>query len=196
MRWTPLLLVALAACKDTENPEEVNENEVITTVELAFTPAGGGADRVFAWSDPENDGSPVIDPVVLLDAEDYTLAVRFVNELAEPPEDITLEVDEEGDQHQVFFTGSAVQGPASASADAVITQSYADTDVNGLPVGLASDVTTLGTGSGELVVTLRHMPPEGGPAKVAGLAELVASDGIEALPGDTDASVTFDLAVQ
>jgi hypothetical protein len=187
-----------AACSDVNNPEEVNENEVITTVSLTFTPASGGASLTFAWADPENDGNPVIDDIVLSDADDYTLDVSFLNELADPTEDITEEVDAESDQHQVFFTGSAVAGPATGeNPDAVISHAYADEDANGLPVGLANDIATLGVGTGTLTVTLRHLPPENDTAvKVEGLAEDIAADGIQNLPGDTDASVDFNVEVQ
>jgi len=200
MSRAPVLLVplAFAACNDTTNPEEINVNEVITTVALAFTPSAGGAPLEFRWADPENDGSPVIDDIVLSDADDYDLAVSFLNELEDPPEDITEEVDAESDQHQVFFTGTAVESESTgANPGASITIAYADTDANGLPLGLATTVTTLGTGMGTLVVTLRHMPPENDTAvKVDGLAEQVATGGISSLPGDTDAGVTFDVEVQ
>lgn len=192
------LLSFLAACEDVKNPEEVNAEEVITTVALAFTPASGGAAIEAAWADPENDGSPVIDDIVLSDADDYTLAVSFLNEIEDPPEDITEEVDAESDQHQVFFTGTAVESPATGeNASAVISQAYDDSDANGFPVGLTSAIATLGVGSGTLTVTLRHLPPENDtPVKTGTLAEDLAAGGIESLPGETDASVEFSLAVQ
>jgi hypothetical protein len=196
----PLLsiLALLVACGDTTNPEEVNAEEVITTVSLSFSPASGGDALTFAWADPENDGSPVVDPIVLADAEDYTLTVSFLNELEDPAEDITEEVAAESDQHQVFFTGTAVEGPATGdNADAVVTQSYEDTDVNGFPVGLSNTVATLGVGGGTFIVTLRHLPPENDAAvKTGTLAEGVAVDGLDGLPGETDAMVEFALTVE
>jgi hypothetical protein len=189
-------LALLGGC-DVQNPGEVNENEVITTVVLTFSPQAGGGALEFRWADPENDGSPVVDDIALSDANDYDLAVRFLNELEDPAEEITDEVDEESDQHQVFFTGTAVDGPASDNAGAPLTQAYADTDVNGLPVGLNDTIVTNAPGSGTFVVTLRHLPPEDDVAvKVAGLAEDVAAGGIDAIGGDTDAEVRFDLVVQ
>lgn len=197
-RATPLLLLLAGGCGDVDDHDhDHDENEVITTVVLTFAPTGGGADLAFTWTDPEDDGSPVIDDVVL-PSGDYTLSLQFLNALEDPPEDLTAEVADESDQHQVFFTGSGVQGPATGTnAAAVITQAYADTDAGGLPIGLENDITTLGAGTGELVVTLRHMPPEDGQAvKTAGAAEAVASGGFGAIGGDDDAQVTFPLEVQ
>lgn len=194
----PALILASTSCTDTENPGEDNEQEVITTVVLKFTPVGGGDTLEFQWTDPENDGSPVIDPVVLQESIDYTLSVSFLNALEDPAEDITVEVKAESDQHQLFFTGTAVQSLATGTnADAVITQTYSDTDANGLPVGLESDIVTVGPGAGTFIVTLRHLPPENETAvKTEGLAEAVASGGFGGVPGTTDAQVTFELTVE
>ena len=193
-----LPVLTLAACDDVKDPSETNPEEVITTVVLDFTPTSGGDTLTFTWADPENDGSPTIDPVVLSDASDYTLAVSFLNELEDPAEDITLEVEEESDQHQVFFTGAAVEGPSTGdNPDALISQAYADTDANGYPVGLEDDIGTLMTGTETLTVTLRHLPPESDtPVKTGTLADTAASGGVAALPGETDASVDFELTVE
>lgn len=195
----PLFTLAMGACNDASNPEgELNENEVITTVVATFTPQSGGTALVYRWADPENDGDPVVDAIELSDAEDYTLGVQFLNELEDPPEDITLEVDAESDVHQVFFFGTAVAGPATGpNPEAVVTQAYADSDTNGLPVGLENTIVTDTVGTGTFTVLLRHMPPESETAvKVAGLAEDAATNGFDALPGDTDAEVGFDLVVE
>jgi hypothetical protein len=193
-----LPLLTLGACKDAEAPHGHDENEVITTVVLTFTPTGGGAALEFTWADPEDDGSPVIDDVTLSDAADYDLTIQFINELASPSEDITEEVADESDEHQVFVLGSAVQGPATGdSAGAVITHSYDDTDGNGDPIGLANSVETIMPGSGDLQIVLRHLPPENdSPVKTATLADDVATGGLSAIGGSTDADVTFDLTVE
>lgn len=198
-RLLPLLALAMIACKDVGEEGTENENEVITTVELEFVPVGGGDAVIASWADPENDGSPVITPIELSDASDYTLSVAFLNELADPAEDITAEVEDEGAEHQVFFTGAGVSGPAAGdNAGALISQAYADQDENGLPIGLVNDIVTLAAGSGgELTVSLRHMPPESDAAvKVAGVAEQVAAGGFESIGGDNDVQVTFELNVQ
>lgn len=198
-RLTPLFLLFAGGCGDVEDTDHDHdhETEVVTTVVLTLAPSAGGPDLTFTWTDPENDGSPVIDDVVLPSGA-YTMSLQFLNGLEDPPEDLTPEIDDEADQHQVFFTGSGVEGPATGTnAAAVITQAYADTDAGGLPVGLSNDVTTVRTGTGELIVTLRHMPPENGePVKTAGAAEAVASGGFGAIGGDDDAQVVFPIEVQ
>lgn len=55
---------------------------------------------------------------------------------------------------------------------------------------------TAATGSGQLTLTLRHMPPVNDtPVKVAELAAVARDGGIAALPGDTDVQVTFTVSV-
>ncbi|MCB9761808.1 MAG: hypothetical protein H6739_18405 [Alphaproteobacteria bacterium] len=189
----------LAACTDVENPKEGNEEEVITTVILEFTPAAGGSTVSAAWADIAQDGNPEVDGITLSDADDYTLSVRFLNEQEDPAEEITEEVEAESDVHQVFFTGTAVESDATGTNDgAVVTQTYNDADENGIPIGLDSDIVTVGPGAGTFVVTLRHLADEedGTVLKTDGLAEDVASGGFDQIPGETDVQVTFDLDVQ
>lgn len=195
---TSLVFLLLApACSDVENPGEQNVEEVITTVQLDFVD-DAGATSTFSWSDPEADGSPVIDDVLLPSGGTWTVSVSFLNALEEPAEDITVEVEAEGDQHQVFFTGSAVEGPATGeNPDAVIAHSYADADENGFPVGIENSVEALAAGTGTLTVTLRHLPPQNDVAvKTATLAEDAAAGGLASLPGDTDAAVDFTVTVE
>ena len=197
-RIAPMFLVFATACGDVENPEGEEENEVITTLVLTFTPVAGGDALEFSWADVENDGNPVIDDIALSDADDYDVTVSFLNELEDPAEDLTAEIADEAEEHQVFFTGSAVVGPAAEdSGSAIVEHAYADEDENGLPLGLLNSITTLGTGSGELTVSLRHMPEEDGNAvKVEGLAEDVATGGFESIGGANDIAVTFPITVE
>lgn len=192
----PLLLLA---CADVTNPSgaDINDNELITTVELDFTPTAGGVTSTYRWTDPENDGSPDVDTITL-DQGDYDVTVRFINDLEDPPEDLTDEVDDESDQHQVFFTGSAVQGPATGDNPvAIVEHVYSDEDANGFPVGLENRIDAFDLGAGELTVTLRHMPPESGQAiKSATIAEEVATSGFGSVGGDNDANVTYPIMVE
>jgi hypothetical protein len=202
MRHATLLVVSLglAACggDDDATTDGGNENEVITTVTLTFTPEAGGAPVTASFNDPDGDGggAPTVDPVVLADGTTYTLAVVFENRLEEPPEDITEEVSDESDEHQIFFTGSAVDGPASDQPGAPLTHAYADEDANGLPIGLESSVVAA-AGAGELTVTLRHLPPVNDTAvKTAELAGAVREGGFGSLGGTTDAQVDFMVTVE
>jgi len=182
--WLCLLLVA--ACGDPGG--DANEGEVITTVTLTFTPMSGGSAVTAVFDDPDGDGGdpPTIDPVTLA-AGMFALEVGFQNRLEDPPEEITDEVRDEGDEHQLFFTGTAIEGP--------FVHAYADTDGAGLPIGLSSTITAR-TGTGQLTVTLKHLPPlDGNRLKKPDLAAMVASAGINSVGGDTDVSVTFSVTV-
>lgn len=128
---------SLGACGDDGDADSGNENEVITTVSLTFTPAGGGAPVTASFDDPDGDGgaAPTTDPVSLVKGTSYTMTVRFLNKLVTPPEEITTEVRDEGVEHQIFLTGTAVKGPATSNASAPLTQSYADSDERGCRSG-------------------------------------------------------------
>jgi hypothetical protein len=190
-----LALGALGACDDGGGSS--NENELITTVTLTFAPEGGGAAVIAAFDDPDGDGgqAPTVDSIDLTDGTTYTLTVTFANRLEDPPEDITEEVADESDEHQVFFTGTAVDGPASDNPGAPLTHAYDDEDPNGLPVGLTSTIVAA-TGTGALTVTLRHLPPINDTAvKTAEVAMQVADGGFSAIGGSSDAQVDFLVAV-
>lgn len=189
MRASSVLLFLAACGKDVETPgPEGHPEEVITTVVLSLT-SDAGPPIEAAIADPENDGSPIADPIVLLEGTAYDVTVTFLNELEAPPEDITVEVAAESDEHQVFFTGSSV-------AAGLVAYAYDDEDANGHPVGLAGTLSALAAGEGTFVVTLRHLPPESEvPVKTGTLAEDAATGGIESLPGASDVSVSLDLTV-
>jgi hypothetical protein len=205
-RTATLALLLTTGCADVDDHDHDHDHGLATTVVLSFIPDGGGDTLTFAWSDPENDGDPEVDEILLPDAsnhnhhdaQQYTLNVEIWNELERPSEDVTPEIDALSGEHQLFFTGSAVDGPATADTeDAVIRHRYGDLDPDGLPVGLTNTITTLAWGSGDLEVTLRHMPEENGQAvKVEGLARDVADDGFGAIGGDNDIQVTFPIEVR
>jgi len=194
---TSLVLVgSLVACD--EQAANGNEGEVITTVTLSFTPSGGGAAVTATFDDLDGDGGdpPVIDPLNLADGTTYTATVQLSNKLEDPPEDITLEVADESYEHQLFFTGTAVNGPANEEPGAPLAHGYADADANGLPIGLANTMVAT-TGSGQLTVTLRHLPPVNDvAAKTADVAVQVKESGFVAIGGQTDVQVSFVTTVQ
>ena len=194
---TLLSIIAAGCGEDDHDHDHDNENEVITTVALTFTPDGGGSSLVFEFDDPDGDGgnAPTVDTVEL-SAGRYTLTVVFENRLESPAEDITEEIEDEADEHQLFFIGSAVDGPATTNAGAPLVHSYGDQDADGLPIGLTNTIDA-SIGTGDLTLVLRHLPPfDGVPVKSGTLAEDVASGGLAAIGGSTDVQVTFSVAVQ
>lgn len=190
------MLIALLASACGHDDHDHDPNELISRVELTFAPTTG-TPLTFVFDDPDGDGGApgTADPVELPPATAYMLEVAFYNALGTIPEDITLEIRDEAAEHQVFFTGSAVVGPATSNQSGPLTITYADTDVNGLPIGLTNTVMTAG-GTGDLIVTLRHMPPSLPPQKSADSAGAVKTGGFGAIGGDNDAQVTFPVTVQ
>ncbi|PCC72252.1 hypothetical protein SAMN02745121_01452 [Nannocystis exedens] len=195
-----------AACEEHGHDgdhDHDHENEVISRVELTFTPTAGGAPLVFAFDDPDGDGgaSGTADRVELAAGVEYTLAVRFQNSLVQPPEDLTGEIEAEAEDHMVFVVGD-VAGPGSSAPTTLVTHAYADVESDyganavgeDLPVGLVNTITGNAAGTGELRVILRHLPEVNGqPQKTGELAADLAAG--RDLPGSVDADVSFVLAV-
>lgn len=196
--------LSLVACSDddgdsVEAPEDENDNEVITTVQLTFTPTAGGDTVSATWLDADGDGGgdPVIDPIKLAADTDYTVDIVLTNELASPAEDITAEVEEEGAEHQLFFAGDDIQSPNDTVDANLAAFEYGDVDEDGLPIGLLMDITTGSAGSSELQVILRHMPLVDGEAvKVEDLEDLFIESGTTNLPGNSDFDINFEFEVE
>jgi hypothetical protein len=196
--------LAVAACGD-EDHDHGHDSEIISTVELTFTPEGDGDAVMAAFTDPDGDGgmSGTADPIALELDTTYTLEIRFLNDLADPAVDITEEIEDEAEDHLILISGDGVDGPASTTTAVLVTHAYADAESDygsndvgdDLPVGLVNTIVTgASAGEGELRVMLRHLPPLNEMAqKEAGLPAAFA-DG-DALPGDVDADVVFDLGV-
>jgi hypothetical protein len=165
------------SCSNDDAP--VNEEEVITTV--TTTLVGGGQTITLTSRDLDGDGPNA--PVVtisgnLVAGTTYTGSTRFLNELESPAEDITVEVEEEGADHQVFY-----QLPSTIG-----TVTYTDTDTNGKPIGLNFTLVAGTSGStGTLTVTLRHLPNK--------TASGVSGGDITNAGGNTDAAVNFSVAI-
>jgi len=140
------------SCDDDDTPEEINEEEVITTMIVTLVNHQNGSDVVtMQTQDLDGDGpnEPVLNVSGPLSAgTSYAGSVQFLNEMEDPAEDITEEVQEEDDEHQVFFSASGV------SMDFV----YMDFDGNGNPLGTQFVLAPLTTGEGNVIITLIHEP--------------------------------------
>ena len=178
------MLLFILACLDPEKHDHDHDHEVITTVTLRITDAAG-SEQTATWTDPEDDGDPVIDTISLVSGERYTVSVALWNEMENPAEEVTQEIADEADEHQVFFDGGDL-----------IAHSYDDADGNGYPLGLANSLEALVTGEGILVVGLQHLPDEDGAAiKTGDLEDVWLSEGEAGLPGEWDTLVGFPLSV-
>lgn len=204
-----LVIASMAAlalgCAPLDGGSDASATEVISRVELSFTPLGGGDSRVFVFSDPDGDGgiSGVADPVVLSAGTQYELRVTFINELLTPPVDITADIEDEAEEHLVLVLGDGVAGPASTPTTALVTHAYADLESDygpnaigdDLPLGLVNTITAEQSGSSTLRVMLRHLPELNGNAqKTDDLLSSIAAG--EALPGNVDVDVSFELTIQ
>lgn len=172
-----LLTLAMLGCSDDDTtPEIINEDELITTVILTLTPDSGDQ-VVLTTIDLDGDGpdEPVTTVVGnLSENTQYQGAVQFLNETEDPAEDITQEVIEEADEHQVFYT---------ISEGLNIQTTYEDQDSQGNPLGVQITLSTGAASEGSLTVTLRHEPVK-------------PNDGLESAGGETDISTSFDVSIQ
>ncbi len=168
------------ACDNDDAP--VNEEEVITTVRVTLV--GGGQTIILESRDLDGDGpnAPVLTPVgggILVAGRTYAGTTTFLNELESPAEDITVEVQEEGVEHQVFYQLPTALG--------TITYNPTDVDANGKPIGLKFTLVAGSVGNGNLTVTLRH--------DLNKSAAGVPSGNITNAGGSTDAAVSFPVVV-
>lgn len=174
----PLIICALllSCSDDDENPIPVDEEEVITTMNVTLL-VSGGTPVTLQSQDLDGDGpnAPQINISGNLAANTtYTGAIELLNETETPAEDITVEVAEEDEEHQFFFSTSG----------SITGVTYDDQDEGGNPVGLSFSLITGDAGSGTLLITLRHEPkkPNDGSLADAG--------------GETDIAQSFSVVVE
>ncbi len=176
-----LLLTATfvsTGCED-DDPEVPNEEEVITNATFTLTSANGDI-VLFTFLDPDGDGgtAPIITQAGnVAPNTTYNGSLALTN-ASDPTdiEDITAEVREEDEEHQVFY---------STSTGLNMTFAYDDVDGDGNPLGLMTNVTTGESSSGTMTVVLRHEPNKG--------ATGIAINNPDAAGGETDIEVTFEV---
>lgn len=181
----PVTLMLLASVflfpsckKDADKP---NEEELITTLTMTWTPVGGGVPVVFSFRDLDGDGgnAPVITTAPLAAGTEYDVDITLLDETKSPADNITEEVAEESAEHQFFFQVTEGLG---------LTFAYLDTDTNGAPLGLRTRMITGAAATGTLRVILRHDLNKG----VAG----VPQGDITNAGGETDIQVDFPVVIQ
>ena len=103
-----LLMISVGG--DNDDPKPVNEEEVITTMTITFSNTQNASDLVVATfrdlDDPGGDAATKTDSNLSADAT-YTVSISFLNETETRSEDITKEVDEEDEEHQIFYLASS-----------------------------------------------------------------------------------------
>ena len=194
VRVLALSLCLLPACGGADGPDDPLGPVDISTMALTFVPRGGGEAATFRWDDPAGVDEPTVEDIRIDGDVNYDLSVGFLHD----GRDVTPEIVNEAEEYQLFFTGVSVESDATGDNPfAVVGVAYDDIDRRALPIGLNARVTTLSTGNGTFTVTVRHMPRENDVfVKDEGMAELVASRGFDALPGETAISVDFLMRVE
>jgi len=160
--------ILMTGCNDDEEPEVVNELEVITDVKLIFTNIADATDVVEASAqDPDGEGVQelqILDGITLGTDKTYTLTYEIFNNLETPGEDIGDEIQEEDDEHQLFFSfsdGAFANPTGNGNIDnASDPLNYNDADGNGNPLGLNTTWTTSSStlSGGTFTARLQHQP--------------------------------------
>lgn len=186
------LTFSLVSCgKDDPVPEL--DQEVITDVTLTFTEVdesgnsiGASMDYVASSGDGLSLGGELEIDIIngLESGKSYRLEITAYNGIAE--EDITEEIEEESDEHQFYFLGSAFVGTSS-----FMEYTYEDSDINGHPIGLMGIVKVddnLLSNSGKIRLVLRH-----GLDKAYAGAENPHWENYAQAGGESDLDLSFDV---
>lgn len=180
------LAVFGAACDSNEPDEDGGEGELITHVTMTLVSQSSSATTTATAEFDEAGVLQSVDTLTIAPGETYTGSIEFRDEIN--GEDITEEVEEEDDFHQVFFL------PLGVGASR-ITFTVTDQDGNGDPLGLAYTVTDTGTTEGDFSVRVRLRHYEDG----ANLPDDKANDdGLAEIPDvvENDVDVTFPLFIR
>lgn len=179
------LTFSMISCDD-DGPEDpgTTPEELITSVVVRLVADSLGAAtspfQEFRFVDLDGPGgeSPVTTADGLAANTLYRFEVSFGNSTtSQLNNEVTDEVREEGDEHQVFYNLSGINGEIR----------YTDADANGRPIGLSGFFQTNEAGSGTLTLTLRHEPTKDASGVEAG--------DITNAGGSTDVEVTFPVQV-
>ncbi|MBP9926374.1 MAG: hypothetical protein KBF45_10300 [Cyclobacteriaceae bacterium] len=187
-----MIATSFSGCSINEpTPEDIPE--LITRATLQFVPSNGGETIIVNAIDPDGDGSQDIEidgPINLTAGTTYTLTMQLINGLYSSGQagyDVTAEVLEEGDEHQVFFTwsvGSFNDPAGTGNIDSTGSVNYLDEDDNSRPVGISTMWSTASTSSSDnsFRILLKHQPG-------------TKSDTSTFYDGETDLDITFTLNI-
>lgn len=142
-------VLGFTSCSDDDTPEQINEEEFINEVQLNINETGTSNTMTYTWI----EGGDTPEPIVLDAEKTYEVTVSFLDSTnPNDVEDITEEVKQEADEHQVFFETS-VSGLTIAASD----NDFEDSMGNKLGV-ITNWTAGSGTTSGNVVVYLIHEP--------------------------------------
>ncbi len=161
-------------CEKDDDNTPVDEQELITTVVLNFTDPAGNTSS-FKFTDPDGAGGnpPTAEDITLAANTTYQMDIEFRDESnASDVKDITEEVREEAEEHLICFSATGV-------LDIPVTK---DTDGNGAPLGLETELATGQAGNATLAIILKHDPDKGAANPC--------------VTGETDVQAEFDVVVQ
>lgn len=169
-----LFSAIFVACSDDDDtiPAPVNESELITTVILEFEAQNANdpnSDVTITFTDLDGDGPnpPVVNQQgSFLASTTYSGFISLLDETQSPAEDISIEIEDEADEHEFFYLLNNLP-------NSLLTKS--DTDLNGNPLGLEFVFNAGSAANGTLTVILLHelnKPNNGDPASAGGDVDL------------------------
>jgi len=191
-KYIALALIALinfTSCSSDDDsvPEVINEEEVITTVNITLVPETGDT-VILSSQDLDGDGPnpPVVSVSGSLQAGMlYSGSIELLNETVTPAEVVNEEIQEEADEHQFFY-----QVTSSLNATITYTDSENQYLSNGSqnPVGISFNLQAGAASTGKFTATLIHEPSKE--------AEGVSDGDITNAGGESDVAQTFDITIE
>ncbi|MBK7428101.1 MAG: type 1 periplasmic binding fold superfamily protein [Saprospiraceae bacterium] len=165
-----VISLTLSACHKYHDQDE---EELITTVRLKFTPATGPV-LTYSWQDLDGAGgnAPTIPTINLAVNTVYSVELELLNESETPADNITEEIQAEAEEHLFVFNST------TSGLSILIT----DKDRNNNDLGLQSTWTTTNAVSGNVNIVLKHNPDK------------TATN--PAVTGSTDIDVTFPVLIE
>lgn len=170
--------ITVPADESADVPDEIEEQEVITTMTITLTPTSGSTAVVtLQTQDLDGDGPNAPEVTVsgnLTAGVVYSGDMEWLNELVSPAEVVTEEIEEKDLDHQVFYT------PAGGLD---VTVEYANNDSAGNPLGTEFTLTANTASSGSLTFTLVHEPTK-------------PNTGLEDAGGEIDIETAFNITIE